>query len=379
MRIAALVQQVPAHDGAESEMEATSRRVAAQAVELAAAVGDGECTAITVGTERAEDVLRETIAWASSCSVMADGILVSDPAFEELDTLGIARVLAATIEREGPYDLILVGDHSSDHDDGAIGPHLAELLDLPFLGPARFLSMQGHVLHVRCERDEGFMQATVSLPAIVSCGMDLIPPCEIPASVRTTVVAERMRTVAAADLGWKAERDALAALAIPAPTTSVPASRGVVGPAVVVVAELGHENRTRALIGLSAALAAQMDGHVVALTTDTPDASVLGSWGADEIVAITGAIIEEDVARALADWGQDTGVAAVMASTSPWGREISGRSAVRLSGEIPHLTIRPGPDVPEPRAPAEVAVRTINVRPRRRVRVASRTHRELAR
>ena len=122
MRIAALVKQIPAfaemtlrpdgrleREGLELEMNPYCRRAVAQAVELAAAVGDGTVTVFTLGPPSAEDVLREAIAWGTENAVTVEGVLVTDPAFAGSDTLATARALAAAITREGPFDLVLLG------------------------------------------------------------------------------------------------------------------------------------------------------------------------------------------------------------------------------------------------------------------------------
>ena len=132
MKIAALVKQVPkfeamelgpdgrlVRDGLELELNPYCRRAVSKGVELASAT-NGTCTIITLGPPAAEDVLREAIAWGAD-----RGILVTDPAFAGSDTLATARALAVVLEREGPFDLVLVGRNSVDADTGQVGPEVA--------------------------------------------------------------------------------------------------------------------------------------------------------------------------------------------------------------------------------------------------------------
>ncbi len=340
MRIAALVKQVAGARAADLEMDALSRRAIAQAVELAAAVGDGECTAITVGTPRAEDVLREAIAWGSSCGVMTDGVLVADPAFVGLESLEVSRVLVAAIEREGPYDLILVGDQASDGGTGRTGARVSELLDLPFLGPARFLSMQSDVLHVRCERDRGFLQATVSLPAVVSCASGLISPCDVAESVRATVPADRVRTVTAEDLRVR--------------SSTGEARSGDAGSPIGVVTEPDDADRTRQVIAFGKMQAEEVGCPIVALVTGSN-------------------IVAEDAARAVADWAVEADASSIVTSASPVGREIAGRLEVRLDDRLQVVTAPEPGNSSGPREEIEVPSHTLSLRPRGRVRVVSRT------
>src|SRR4051795_4837459 len=160
MRIAVLVKQVPkfeemelgpdgrlVREGLELELNPYCRRAVSKGVELAQQSG-GTCTVVTLGPPAAEDVLREAIAWGAT-----DGVLVTDPVFAGSDTLATARALAAVLEREGPFDLVLVGRNSVDADTGQVGPEVAELLDLPFVTAVKQLDLgEGH-LRVVCEED----------------------------------------------------------------------------------------------------------------------------------------------------------------------------------------------------------------------------------
>src|SRR5581483_6393219 len=285
MHIAALVKQVVSTD----DMDAHGRRAVAQAVELAAAVGDGLCTVINVGATSGDGVVREAIAWGSACSVMTDGVTVTDRAFADADPVTIGRALAATVAKEGPYDLVLVGARSSDLGSGFTGPVIAEVLDLPFLGPARFLSMQGHVLHVRTEREHGFRQSTVGLPAVISCGLDLIEPCEMPHGVRATVPADLIHALTAGDLGTASRapsaRAKVSAHDAPdetrgAPSEPLPSARTSTRLPILVVADPDEAPIVREMLGAASDVARAVNGHVVVMTPDDPDVATLESWGA---------------------------------------------------------------------------------------------------
>jgi len=335
MHIAALVKQVPGSDGSEREMEAASRRAVAQAVELAAAVGDGECTVITVADAAGDDVLREGIAWAASCSVIADGVRVEVDA-DTSDPLSIAEAVANTAARNSPFDLLLLGN-ASPESGGLLAPTLAELLDYPFLGPAAFLSMQGEVLHVRCHRGDEWLQATVSLPAVISCAMDLIPPCEVPPGVRATVPATRLRV----------EHAEITSL-----TTAPSDARTTIG--VVVEPD---DPGSRASLVAEALTLAPSDGEVI----------VLECQGSD---------VAEDVARSVADWCRARDATTLVGSTSAWGQEVVGRTAARLTPTPIESVVTPSSSSAElEQDDSRLAADTIAVRRRGRLRVVSRPRR----
>ena len=213
LAIAALVKQIPkfeamalgpdgrlVRDGLELEMNAYCRRAVAQAVTLAQEHGGSVCV-ITLGPPPAEDVLREAIAWGLERRVDARGVLVSDPAFAGSDTLATATALAAAVRVEGPFDLVLTGRNSVDADTGQVGPEVAELLDLPFATGVRHLALSDRTLDLRCEHDDGWVQARIALPAVLSTAERLIDPTKVDPEGRAEVPAELIRVRTAADLG----------------------------------------------------------------------------------------------------------------------------------------------------------------------------------
>ena len=85
----------------------------------------GKVTAITVGTDESEDVLRRALALGAD-----EAVRVTDAAAEGSDAFAMATVLAAVI-KEIPYDVILTGVQANDDGYGQVGVTLAELLDIP--------------------------------------------------------------------------------------------------------------------------------------------------------------------------------------------------------------------------------------------------------
>jgi electron transfer flavoprotein alpha subunit len=383
LRIAALVKQIPTveemelgpegrlrRDGAELHMNDYCRRAVSKGVELARRTG-GSCVAITLGPPSAETVCREAILGGAD-----RGVHITDPAFAGSDTLATARALAAAVQLLGPFDLILLGRNSVDADTGQVPPELAELLGLPFVTGVRELELTGMTMRVRLEHDDEWVDATVELPAVASCAERLCDPCKIKDPVQwATVDAGRIRRLTAVDLGpgqWGqeasptrvgairvveverarevlsgplvsqvervvdllVERGALAG-GDEVPSLAVaPAGTRTGGPTVAVLTEPGRERITRELVGEAARLAGQIDGRTVVLGTALSRATVLGSWGADAAVSITGSVVEEDVAHAVARWAGDVGPWAVLAPGTAWGREVAARAAARLGAGL---------------------------------------------
>jgi electron transfer flavoprotein alpha subunit len=382
MHIGVLVKQVPRfeelelgpdgrlrRDGIEPEMNPYCRRAVSQAVALAATQPDATIAVFTLGPESAADVLREAIAWGLARAVAIEGVLVSDPAFAGSDTLATARALAAAVEREAPFDLVLTGRNSVDADTGQVPAELAELLGLPFLTGVRHLAIEGTVVHARCEHDDGWMQAEVVLPAVLSCAERLIEPAKVDLAGRAGVPSGRIRRVTAADLGpgpWGKEASptwvgpvktlatararacrpeaplaeqvheaarvlrARGALTRSQPDSGMVAAPRTHAPMTLVVAEPDRARMTRELLGAAAALT----GNVLVVTLDAPDGGELVSWGANEIVRLDGENVEADVARAVVRLAERERPAIILAPSTAWGREVASRVAARLGAGL---------------------------------------------
>jgi electron transfer flavoprotein alpha subunit len=390
VRIAVLVKQVPrfesmalgadgrlVREGLDLELNPYCRRAVSKGVALAQETG-GTCTVLTLGPPAAEDALREAVAWGAD-----EGVLVTDRAFAGSDTLATARALAAALELEGPWDLILAGRNSVDADTGQVGPEVAELLGLPFLAGARNFELDGSTVRAHLEHDDGWADAEVVLPALLSCAERLCVPAKVDPERRAEVPAERIRRITAGQLGpgpwgqegsptWVGEvrlldvdRDNIvlsgpvenqvaAAVAFLGDAGALGHSPGAPahghrdevvadgwtrgdggGRSVVVLVEPDRRRVTRELLGGAARLSSEIGGTVVALApAGALEVDLAGGWGADEVVVVTGADVEEDLARAAGDWCEQRRPWGVLAPGTMWGREVASRLAARLGAGL---------------------------------------------
>lgn len=139
-----------------------------EAIRLKEASG-GEVTVLTFGPERAAQALRECLARGATKAIHIKGSAA------ELDSLGIARVLAAAI-RTQPFDLVFLGKMGVGTDNALVGPMLAELLDLPQLNVVTSLEAgEGKVTaHREVEGGEEVIEAPT--PAVVTAQKGLNEP-----------------------------------------------------------------------------------------------------------------------------------------------------------------------------------------------------------
>ncbi|MCX2932413.1 FAD-binding protein [Mycobacterium sp. CVI_P3] len=391
-RFAVLVKQIPAfeqmmlgpagrlvRDHTALEMSAYCRRAVSKAVEFAADDPDSSIVVFTLGPSAAEDALREAIAWGLDRGVDIRGVLITDPDFAGSDTIATARLLAAAINREGPFDLVLAGKNSLDGDTGQVPPQLAELLDLPFAAGVKVLALHEQIASVGCEHDDGWLDAEVMLPAVLSCAERLCEPAKVSHEGRAAVPAQMITTLSTMELGpgpWggaasltdvgetrnllvqrSRQIDADAPLADQVSTAvrilrdsgaldgdanaerpALGATNGP-GPLVAVLAEPDRDLLTQELCGAAARLAESLHGSTVLLAAHELSAATAGSWGADRLVIITGSAVEEEIAGAVAQWARARQPWAILAGSTSFGREIAARVAVSIGAGLTGDTV----------------------------------------
>lgn len=96
---------------------------AEEAVKLKEKYG-GSVTAITIGSEKSDEVLRRALAMGAD-----EAIRLTDPALEGSDGYATAKALSKIIKGK-PYNIILTGVQAEDNNYGLVGPALAEILGI---------------------------------------------------------------------------------------------------------------------------------------------------------------------------------------------------------------------------------------------------------
>lgn len=123
----------------------------------------GKVTALTVGREGDEEVLRRALALGAD-----EAIRIWDPALEGADAYLVAKALAQAI-RDLPYDLILTGVQAADDGYAQVGATLAELLSIPHVTLVTSIQFEDGAARVRRELEGGLEEEVrVQLPAILT-------------------------------------------------------------------------------------------------------------------------------------------------------------------------------------------------------------------
>jgi electron transfer flavoprotein beta subunit len=166
-----------------------------RAVEAALRLKDkhkGKITAISMGSEKAADVIKHAISLGTD-----DGFLLQDPAFENLDSFGTAYVLAKAIEKISEYDLVLCGRQAADWGAGEVGSILAEILGIPVVTLACEIQAADKTLRVKRLVSDGFEVLEAPMPCLVTVSGEIGLP-RLPAGPRMMMARKKVVSV------WKA-------------------------------------------------------------------------------------------------------------------------------------------------------------------------------
>ena len=127
---------------------------------------DAEIVAVSMGPQKATDVLRNALA------LTVDEVHhVSDPALAGSDTLATSYALAKAIEKIGNVDLVLCGKQATDGNTGVVASELAVRLgysQLTFVGKIVEIDAANKKIKVERNIEGGIEVVEAKLPAVVS-------------------------------------------------------------------------------------------------------------------------------------------------------------------------------------------------------------------
>ena len=152
----------------------------------------GKITAISMGTEKAADVIKHAMAMGAD-----DGFVLQDGAFGNLDSFGTAYVLGKAIEKIGEYDLVLCGRQAADWGAGEVGSILAEMLGIPVVTLAAEIQAAENTLKVKRIVSDGFEVLEAPTPCLVTVSSEIGLP-RLPAGPRMMMARKKVVPV------WKA-------------------------------------------------------------------------------------------------------------------------------------------------------------------------------
>jgi electron transfer flavoprotein beta subunit len=160
LKIAVPVKQVPDHEAivrvkSEQELDIENRYVCSFFDEIAVEAAlnikkehpDTELFALSAGGKKAIDALRRAIAMG------IDQVEhLGDESLENADSFYVARVLAARLKVLQP-DLVICGKQAGDDDFAAVGPMVAEILNIPHASAVVSLDIDADTGKVKIGRE----------------------------------------------------------------------------------------------------------------------------------------------------------------------------------------------------------------------------------
>lgn len=146
-----------------------------EAVRLKERVPGSTATALTLGPDSSEAVLREAIS--RGCDA---GVLVTGPEFEGGDSYATSRALAAAIKKmsgEKPVNLVLFGKNTNDGNSGVVGSQVAAWLDWPGVSSVKKIdAISDTDATVWRMMEDGIDVLKVALPAALSTVKEINEP-----------------------------------------------------------------------------------------------------------------------------------------------------------------------------------------------------------
>jgi electron transfer flavoprotein beta subunit len=171
-----------------------------EAVRIKEKTPDTKITAIAIGAPKLKDTIKEALAIGAD-----EAVILTDPAFDGSDEAGTARTLSQVVKKLGEFDLILLGEGSTDDHSGQMPSRLAEVLGLPQATYVRELQMlEGKRIRATRDLEDALEVVEVNLPAIVSVTGEMNTPRLPPLTAILKAGRKPVKTWGPGDIGVEA-------------------------------------------------------------------------------------------------------------------------------------------------------------------------------
>jgi electron transfer flavoprotein beta subunit len=126
-----------------------------------------EIVAVSIGPDKAQETLRTALAMGADRAIL----IVA----EDVEPLGVAKLLAKVVEEEAP-GLVILGKQAIDDDSNQTGQMLAALTGRPQGTFASKVEVSGDSVAVTREVDGGLETVSLKTPAIITTDLRLNEP-----------------------------------------------------------------------------------------------------------------------------------------------------------------------------------------------------------
>jgi electron transfer flavoprotein beta subunit len=158
-------------------------------------------TIMSMGPEGARDAIKHSLAMGAD-----EGVLLTDPLFENLDWYQTSLVLSTAIKKLGDVEMVIAGRQAVDWDMGVTGAGIAEMLGWPALTIGKDVQVSDGKAVVERVLMDGFETVEASLPVVVTVSNELGEP-RYPKLQQIMQAAKKQVNVwSAADIGLDASQ-----------------------------------------------------------------------------------------------------------------------------------------------------------------------------
>ncbi len=146
-----------------------------EAIRVKEKLAGSTVTVLSLGPARAEESIRAALALGCD-----EGVLLTDPTFENTDPIGSSYLLSLGVRKlhgTKPVGLVLCGKQSNDNESGSVAPALGAWLEWPSVAYVRKLaSIDDKVAKIERASEDGTDSLEVDLPAVVSVIKEINEP-----------------------------------------------------------------------------------------------------------------------------------------------------------------------------------------------------------
>jgi electron transfer flavoprotein beta subunit len=149
-------------DASEPVLNANDEWAIEEAMRIKERTPGTEVVALCMGPDEAQSIVRKALSYGLDAAIQ-----VVDPALHGSDAAATARVLANALKDE-QYDLIIMGNQSSDARTTLVPAMLAEFLGLPALTFCQKLDVDGTTFKAERQTSNGYQVVEAEGPLVVS-------------------------------------------------------------------------------------------------------------------------------------------------------------------------------------------------------------------
>jgi len=132
--------------------------------------GAGEVVVLALGGPAGQETIRTALAMGADRGILLQTDAVPPDAFVT------AQAIAAELKAGGPWDLVFFGKMAIDDYNGAVGPMVAELLDLPCVTAVSHLAIEGATVTADREIEGAVEVVRCALPAVLTTDKGINEP-----------------------------------------------------------------------------------------------------------------------------------------------------------------------------------------------------------